>query len=153
MSEEKEFAVNIQTQEDAQRMARVGAYAGYTYVIATTIIAGFGISAGLSQLTKMDAIAPDAFQQQATVVVGLAVRLVLYLLLSWRTYSGRGLIAAPLLFFFVIAEILAAVFGAVSGGIVPGLLLVIIAIAFGYVLMAGIKGNWANRSFRLGLRS
>ncbi|PHR93788.1 MAG: hypothetical protein COA69_03935 [Robiginitomaculum sp.] len=151
-SEDQGWDIKIDTPEDAQRMARVGAYAGYSYTLITTLLAGMGMMAGLSQMGKMPEIDPEMVTQQGGAILGLLVRFVLYWALSWRTYSGKGIIAAPLLLVLIVAEILFAVFALVSNGVVPGLLLIIIAAVVGFVLVAGVKGNWANRAFRKGVK-
>ena len=152
MSEEKEWDIKIETQEDAQRMARIGGNAGLTYAVITTLLIGFALSAGLSQMVKLDAVDPEKVSQQMGVIIAIAGRCILYCLLAWRTKSAKGLIAAPLLLIFIVAEILMIVFAGVSNGVVPALLLILLAIVVGFVLLAGVKGNWANRAFRKGLR-
>lgn len=144
ITEEAGWEVNIETQEDAQRFARIGGYAGFTYIFFTTFFAVFGIIGGLSQFKEMTEVPIDTFQQQMGAIGFMFARFVVYWVWSWRTHSGKGIIAAPLLCLFIVGEILFAVFGMVSQGIVPGLLLIILAAIFGFVLITGVRGNWAN---------
>lgn len=145
--------VRIETQEDAKRFARIGGYAGFTYIFITTFFAVFGIMGGLSQMEKMPELGADVVGQQTGAIGFMFARFVLYWVLSWRTHSGNGIIAAPVLCLLIVGEIFFATFGMVSKGFIPGLLLVILAAVFGSVLVAGIKGNWANRAFRRGIRT
>lgn len=146
-SKDQGWDIKIDTPEDAQRMARVGAYAGYSYTLITTLLAGMGMMTGLSQMGEMPEIDPEMLSQHGREILGLFVRFVVYWALSWRAHSANGIIAAPLLLVLIVAEILFAVFTLVSNGIIPALLLIIIAAVVGFVLMAGVKGNWANRAF------
>lgn len=148
-----EWEINIHTQEDARRFARIGGYTGFTYLFLSTILAIFGAMGSVGPLMQMDAVELTKVDKYASTLGFLALRFIVLWVLALRTYSGKGFIAAPVLLTLVVIEMLYGVYSGVAGGSVIALMSIIWAVFWGFLLLAGVKGNWANREFHQGLRS
>jgi len=137
-----EWNIRIETRQDAIRYARLGGYAGFTYACIITFVALLVLFLGREQMASQP-------QQQIFGMYGMIViRFMIYWLLSWRTHTGRGIIAAPLLLLFFCLEIGMVTFMIFKSGMFFAVIIPILFAIIGYVMYAGVKGNWANWRYR-----
>jgi len=137
-----DWEIRIDTQEDARRFSRLGAYAGFTYAVLTS----FAATAYLPMLLK--SVFGITLASEETILIVSGLRFAVFWLLAWRTHSGKSTIAAVTLFTLYCIEQAFAVYMIFKSGMFAAVLVPILMGIFGYVLYAGIRGNWANKEFR-----
>jgi len=137
-----DWDIRIDGQTDALRFSRLGGYAGFTYACITTILPLLFMFLGRKQMASMEPA------QLYGMFGALVIRFLIYWLLSWRTHTGRGIIAAPLLLLFFCLEIGMVIFMIFKSGMFFAVIIPVLFAIIGYVIYAGVKGNWANWQYR-----
>ncbi len=148
MEHESEWEIKIESQEDAKRFARLGGYAGFIHTVGSTLLAVLIMYMMIKQMGEKTELEVDAVKKMSVGLVFIGIRFVIYWILSWRTFTGRGIISAPVLLLLFVVETAAIVFGIIASKMIFFLLIIVIPLAFGFVMLAGVKGNWANRRYR-----
>ncbi len=142
-----DWEVRIETHEDAKRFSRLGAYAGFTYASIITFLALLAFFLFKSKIGEQ----PDKAIIMITAII--LIRFSIYWLLSWRTHTGKGVIAASIMFLLFCLEMIMLTIMIFQSGMFAAVLIPILFGIIGYVMYAGVRGNWASWQFRRAARN
>jgi len=141
-----DWEIRIENQQDAKRFSRLGAYAGFTYASIITFLALLAFFLFKSKIGEQ----PDKTILMITAII--LGRFTIYWLLSWRSHTGKGIIAAPIMFLLFCAEMISLTIMIFQSGMFAAVIIPILFGIIGYVLYAGVRGNWASWQFRRAAR-